>query len=364
MKNKVNLKGGISLIVLVITIVVIIILAATVILGLGDNNPIENAKKASIMSTIDTFKSELSINISNELLKNTNLEKASINKTGDEILELIESMKDKKLSNVSYTELLKIENGELTVNIETLSYTNLSEENKINLISAVIGNISSDISSYEKDGMLAHYDGILNTNTSSHDSSSTTWYDLSGNNYIGIINGTINWGENHLKFNGENNYVELGKINPDYVTLEVVFETNVIKNGQFLVGNWEIGGYGLGIWNDGRGIVADIYNDSKYNKAYWYNNKLQKDTKYCCQMTYDGSIINFYINGNLVASNTKTSGEIVYTYPETLLLIGTNPPGIVYPLNGNVYSVRVYNRALNDYEIKKNYLVDKARFDI
>lgn len=44
------MKKGISLIVLVITIIIIIILAGAVILNLADNNPIENANAAAVLS--------------------------------------------------------------------------------------------------------------------------------------------------------------------------------------------------------------------------------------------------------------------------------------------------------------------------
>lgn len=56
---KVNKYKGISLIVLVITIIVIIILAGAVILGLADNNPIEQAAKATFISDLRNFETEL-----------------------------------------------------------------------------------------------------------------------------------------------------------------------------------------------------------------------------------------------------------------------------------------------------------------
>ncbi len=57
MKNK----KGISLIVLVITIIVIIILAAAVILTLTDNNPISNAKVASLAQNKDSLESAINL---------------------------------------------------------------------------------------------------------------------------------------------------------------------------------------------------------------------------------------------------------------------------------------------------------------
>jgi hypothetical protein len=57
MKNK-KLKG-ISLMILVITIVIIVILAGAAILIISKNNPIETARKAAYISTVDSFKSQL-----------------------------------------------------------------------------------------------------------------------------------------------------------------------------------------------------------------------------------------------------------------------------------------------------------------
>ena len=54
-----EMKSGISLIVLVITIIVVIIIAAAVILTLTSNNPISEAKKATFLSDIDTFRNDL-----------------------------------------------------------------------------------------------------------------------------------------------------------------------------------------------------------------------------------------------------------------------------------------------------------------
>ena len=62
-------KNGISLIVLVITIVVIIILAAAVILSLGQNNPINTSRVASLTQTRDNLESAISIHLSNEFAK-------------------------------------------------------------------------------------------------------------------------------------------------------------------------------------------------------------------------------------------------------------------------------------------------------
>ena len=61
MKENLNTKQGISLIVLVITIIVIIILAVAVILTLANNNPIENAKQAVKDNDEATLKEEATL---------------------------------------------------------------------------------------------------------------------------------------------------------------------------------------------------------------------------------------------------------------------------------------------------------------
>jgi Tfp pilus assembly protein PilE len=59
-------KKGISLIVLVITIIVIIILAGSVILSLSSNNPITSSTEATFKTTLDAYKSELTMTLSNK----------------------------------------------------------------------------------------------------------------------------------------------------------------------------------------------------------------------------------------------------------------------------------------------------------
>ena len=68
MKTKIN-QRGISLIVLVITIIVVIIIAAAVILTLTENNPIAEARKATFLNDVATFKDDLNMYTTNEYAK-------------------------------------------------------------------------------------------------------------------------------------------------------------------------------------------------------------------------------------------------------------------------------------------------------
>lgn len=64
-----NSKKGISLIVLVITIIVIIILAAAVLLSIQNNNPVENANKATFRNDASEIKSGIALFLGNYMAK-------------------------------------------------------------------------------------------------------------------------------------------------------------------------------------------------------------------------------------------------------------------------------------------------------
>ena len=88
---------------------------------------------------------------------------------------------------------------------------------------------------------------------------------------------------------------------------------------------------------------------------------------YSLSGSYDGSIITFYEN-NVKTMKTNMSGGIKMPTNNTILALGTNPSGASSDggswFLGNMYSVRLYNRALTNVEVEQNYNVDKKRFNI
>lgn len=71
------MKKGMSLIVLVITILVMIILAGVVVVGLSNNNPIESAQTAKVLTELSSAQSQLSLYASNKV-KDTALSSDSV----------------------------------------------------------------------------------------------------------------------------------------------------------------------------------------------------------------------------------------------------------------------------------------------
>lgn len=73
------------------------------------------------------------------------------------------------------------------------------------------------------------------------------------------------------------------------------------------------------------------------------------------------------LNENGTQYNKNIEGDIVKTTRDTIFMLGADPGGKVSTneyFNGKIYSVRLYNRALSDEEVKHNYEIDMAKFGI
>lgn len=97
-------------------------------------------------------------------------------------------------------------------------------------------------------GIIGKYDATNNTG-SGHSNSTTTWKDLKGN-HNGTINGAI-WGSNYLKFDGVDDWVNLGQINfTNYASLDITMSIDKVQSGEVdVVSNFEGGGIGIYLMN-------------------------------------------------------------------------------------------------------------------
>ncbi len=214
---------------------------------------------------------------------------------------------------------------------------------------------------YVQKGLMLHYDAVKNTKNG-HDKNSDTWYDLSGNNNNGTLKGGVTWTEDGLYFDGIDDWVSIGEMNYDNITIEVVMMYSDIKNEdeQDIVANWQEGGYGiLGNTKNSFCIHTDNY-------KYVYGSKnTQVGKKYSLSGNYDNHNIVFY--ENKFKTTQKEEGTIKETTGNTIMILGAEPEhsgarnGF---LNGTIYSVRIYNRALTDDEVMQNYKIDKMLYGV
>ena len=225
---------------------------------------------------------------------------------------------------------------------------------------------------YVESNLVVWYDGIQNTGTT-RSSSTTTWKDLSGTGKNGTlysgtsVNSNPTWGTNYLALDGDD-WVSIAALNYENPTIEVVFSADTAKTTEMdLVVNYEAGGYGIQITNSQ--LIAVVNVGGTYYKLY---EDVDINTKYYAALTYLTMSANvsykqtLYFNGQNSGYNTL-SGPIKSPDNNTIMTVGVNPVGSspqASYFDGNIYAVRIYDRALTDEEIARNYQVDKARFGL
>lgn len=222
---------------------------------------------------------------------------------------------------------------------------------------------------YVLNGLIAHLDAINNTGNG-HASDIKEWTDLSGNGNSATLYNNPTVSSNSVIFDGETNYARIentaGIEFPNGTTLEARVKvlsfigTNEDGNIEFF-GNWEAAGLGL-----------DFHKTNKYYARFYVNNGWTGSIPnisnnmlqyYTVTVTYnDSSTAKLYIDGQLV--NTDNFVEGIIETSMAPLALGGNPSvsGMHNYANVEFQSVRVYNRALTDDEVLRNYQIDMARY--
>ena len=219
---------------------------------------------------------------------------------------------------------------------------------------------------YVQDGLQLYYDAINNTGNG-HSNTTDTWVDLSPNHNDGLLNNVV-WEENSAVFNGISSWVNCGEINSNYQTLSITFlsEENTEEN-QYLLTNANSFGCGTRITNS---FILRTYFWGTDGVARTINDIAEMSEKkiYNVVTTYDGMKLIMYVNGDKVNTvSYNTNSVIKQPDNNTVMGIGTNPRGDVATgeyLNGKVYSVAIYDRALTEEEVRHNYEIDKVKYGI
>ena len=219
------------------------------------------------------------------------------------------------------------------------------------------GDENSD--NYVQDGLVGWYDGFNNTGEN-HNYETGTWTDLTGNNTTGATISGATWTPNGLSFDGDD-IVNMNTIlMPETAnfSIEIVCSLNKNSTGQYYIlgqNSSSAPAYRVGMLYDptnGLGVFSSMYNQ-------YTSYKPKVDEKVAITYRRNGTNLDMWINGNKLMENSIENFKIYQT--NTILgRWGTKS----YYLNGVIYSVRNYNKALSDTEIQQNYNVDKLRFDM
>jgi hypothetical protein len=225
-------------------------------------------------------------------------------------------------------------------------------------------------------GLILHYDAINNTGEgdSKHSSTATVWKDISGtgNDATLCSNHSFKEGKNELictKATGliysySNNGV-FGT-DPSEFTIEIVAKYNTKNDWGWL--------WSLREGTQFKGMQLFNYYQASENETYYQNFTIWDRDKAMARIdftdrvqeiftrtiAYGNKTVIGYDNGEKQGSQTIASDAEV---ANKTLEFGGTAWGNTVSLNGSIYSIRVYNRKLENYEIKHNYKIDKARFN-
>jgi hypothetical protein len=193
----------------------------------------------------------------------------------------------------------------------------------------------------------------------SYPGTGTTWRDLTANSNNGTLtNGptfsSTNGGS--IVFDGTNDYVDLNSNNiiagVTPFTIESFYKITGATEGAIFTnfGN----GYGTGVWFAGRyGIYLN-------GNVYAVGAPLPLGTYHMIATRNELGNIRLYINGLL-----NNTGTLTGNIPSNInFRIGSDVNGFGEQLTGNLYSLRVYNRALSAQEVLQNYNQLKSRFNL
>ena len=234
---------------------------------------------------------------------------------------------------------------------------------------------------YVQDSLVLWYDGYANTGEAKN-STATTWRDLSGNNNDGTLTGGT-WNYNYLSFDGVDDTVDTNIDAAEALpsdsdrTLSITLKINSIpyeedSNGYtgIFFGAGRIGGMGIH-WI--RNVAANSYSINGFTRATSISQVSILHQTYptsILQLTYvndaSNGLVRFYLNGEKVGQSQSTTG----VYPYEIGNIGINKaqiaggPESANYANIDVYSAKIYNKALTEEEVLHNYLYDKQTFNI
>lgn len=277
--------------------------------------------------------------------ENTSKLKANMQKLDNDLQEYIKKIKTINTEN-DYRIIIKYNDGTFT----TMRF------NKGN--------------AYVQNGLIAYLDGINNTGNG-HSNEIQTWKDLSNHGNDATLYNNPVWSNNSLTFDGIDDYGVLTNTAnqefPNGLTIETRVKVLSVDNESNLT------------------FITFLDNNNSYSPRDGLSQQMNKDTRkffnrisvnnewvisyqqessnpeeyYTVTTIYDGKKEKIYINGILDNSESKTG---TYSQSSKPFNIGRQIQEGGYKANVEFQNVLIYDRALTENEVLRNYQADMARY--
>lgn len=225
-------------------------------------------------------------------------------------------------------------------------------------------NSCSLISSSLRNGLVAYYPFCGNA------------IDASGNDNDGVVSGATLTADRFgnpnsaYSFDGVSSKITIkdkAVLNPTYISVSLWYQTNDLTNSQNLLykSNWndasnEEYAFAINYQTPGQVVAGIKQNSSCQPGVNWQRifSAINNNQWNHYVFTYDGTVANVYLNGNLITTNNSISGPIDVC-PGGTLTIGAGWNGMTNPTggwwNGKLDDILIYNRALNASEVAQLY---------
>lgn len=205
-------------------------------------------------------------------------------------------------------------------------------------------------------------------NMKSYPGTGTVWTDLSGDgNNSTLVNG-VGYSANNkgsLVFDGTNDFIELQSdiLLGNNFTVSLLFKQTATRSDWVRL---------IGHSNDSSSRFWGLWMPAPRSYLLWQSYTgggqvsssaftFELNTPYEIVLTSVGSLRSFYVNGNLLSS-ASNGGTINYTNNNSKITIGYAGFHTYYV--GDLYSSKIYTRALSSDEIRQNFQALRGRFGI
>ena len=274
----------------------------------------------------------------------------------------------------------------ISVSSDNKNFTKIIDEASVEISNGHRINAYTDTyNGYISDNLTLWYDGNANTG-STRNMTTTTWKDLSGTGYNGTVSGAT-WYTDYLGLSSSavttnivaSNFLPANSNRTLSITLKinsVPYTNSTYGNIGVLFGAAYYSGMAIS-WiknpvHEGSGfITGGGTRTSEFVHTGIESDSLNYPTK-ILNLTYvndsTDNKVYYYIDGVKIGENTSVTGT--YQYASTIGTIGINKnqkisgSGTASYANMNVYSARIYTKALTEDEILHNYLYDVEKFNI